>query len=65
MKNKIVIDFDCVGYRKHLIEERNRTIQKRDEYVYNNLMWNAFDAMAIIIQRLIEDMEDYVTFEKE
>lgn len=65
MKNKIVIDFDCVGYRKHLIEERNRTIQKRDKYVYKNLMWDIFNSMATIIQNLIDDMEDYVTFEEE
>lgn len=65
MKNKIVVDFDCVGYRKHLIEERNRTIQKRDKYVYKNLMWDIFNSMATIIQNLIDDMEDYVTFEEE
>ena len=63
MKNKIVIDFDCVGYRKHLIEERNRTIQKRDTYVYKNLMWDIFNSIATLIQNLIDDMEDYVTFE--
>ena len=65
MKNKIVIDFDCVGYRKHLIEERNRTIQKRDTYVYKNLMWDIFNSIATLIQNLIDDMEDYVTFEEE
>lgn len=64
-KKIVVVDFDCIGYREHLIEMKEYFTEKRDEYIYKNLMWNMYNSVVCTIQNIIDDMDDYATFKKE
>ena len=59
-----LINFDAIGYRKHLLETRDYYKEKRDKYIYKNIMWNMYDCMVCSTQKLIDDMEDFAELEE-
>lgn len=65
MGKKVVIDFDCIGYRKHLFEAKKHCEDQRDKYGYKSVMWNTYDSISYCVQSLINDMDYYVTFEED
>lgn len=59
-----LINFDAIGYRKYLLETRDYYKEKRDKYIYKNIMWNMYDFMVYSTQKLIDDMEDFAELEE-
>jgi len=64
MENRVVTDFDFVGYREHLFKKKAHIEKIRDEYCRETLMWGIYNNMVIVVQGLIDDMDDYATFKE-
>ena len=65
MAKKIIVDFDFIGYRKHLKTMESHYENKRDSYKTGCLIWTVWDAVVHAIHIAIETMDDYIIYEEE